>query len=199
MRKNVQSRKVVRKKKKKEKEKEKKVRWDFQGLISSGYLAHCSHSFFMCIRIEFSASYSILSQSLVSPISLARLFINSSSVNVLWGDHANYSYFDTCSNLHTSAASACNWAGYHSFSVMVLKCTHYTTRITLNVSQTGCTVASQLGLELGSLVWLASFLPIKPSKLASIKKKSGVWKNFPNRKNSTKFDLSNRINWRKVE
>ncbi len=49
-----------------------------------------------------------------------------------------------------------------TFNVMVLKCTHYTTRITLNVSQTGCTVASQLGFEPGSLVWRAGSLPIKP-------------------------------------
>ncbi len=33
------------------------------------------------------------------------------------------------------------------FDVMVFKCTHYTTCVTLNVSQTGCTVASQLGFE----------------------------------------------------
>ncbi len=46
---------------------------------------------------------------------------------------------------------------------MVLKCTHYTTHITLNVSHTGCTVASQLVFELGSLVWRAGSLPIKPS------------------------------------
>ncbi len=48
------------------------------------------------------------------------------------------------------------------FNVMVLKCKHYTTRITLNILQTGCTVASQLGYELGLLVWRADFLPIKP-------------------------------------
>ncbi len=46
---------------------------------------------------------------------------------------------------------------------MVLKCPHYPTRITLNVSPTACTVASQLGLEPSSLVWRADFLPIKPS------------------------------------
>ncbi len=34
---------------------------------------------------------------------------------------------------------------------MDLKCTHYTTCITLNILQTGCTVASQLGFEAGSL------------------------------------------------
>ncbi len=39
------------------------VRWDLEGPISSGYLAHCSHTFFMSIRIDFSASYSMLSQS----------------------------------------------------------------------------------------------------------------------------------------
>ncbi len=52
------------------------VRWDLEGPISSGYLAHCSHPFFTSIRIEFSASYSMLSQSLVTPTSLDRLFIN---------------------------------------------------------------------------------------------------------------------------
>ncbi len=52
------------------------VRWDFEGPISSGYLAHCSHPFFMSIRIGFSASYSMLSRSFVTPTSLARLFIN---------------------------------------------------------------------------------------------------------------------------
>ncbi len=46
---------------------------------------------------------------------------------------------------------------------MILKCTHYTTRITLNVLRTGCTVAFQLGFELGSLVWRAGSIPIKPS------------------------------------
>ncbi len=46
---------------------------------------------------------------------------------------------------------------------MVLKCVHYITHITLNVSQTGSTVASQLEFELGSLVWRTSFLPTKPS------------------------------------
>ncbi len=33
------------------------VRWDLEGPISSGYLAHCSHPFFMSNSIEFSASY----------------------------------------------------------------------------------------------------------------------------------------------
>ncbi len=64
------------------------------------------------------------------------------------------------------AASACNWAGYHTFNILVFKCTHYTTCITLNVSQTGCTVESQLGFEPGSLVWRAGSLPIKPSEPA---------------------------------
>ncbi len=56
-------------------EKKGVVRWDL-GPISSGYLAHCSHPFFMSIYVEFSGSYSMLSQSLVTPTSLARLFIN---------------------------------------------------------------------------------------------------------------------------
>ncbi len=54
----------------------KGVRWDLEGPISSGYLAHCSHVFFMSIRIGFSASYSMLSWSFVTPTSLAKLFIN---------------------------------------------------------------------------------------------------------------------------
>ncbi len=53
---------------------------------------------------------------------------------------------------------------------MVLKCTHYTTSFPLNVSQTGCTIASQLGFEPGLLVWQAGSLPIKPSGLARIYK-----------------------------
>ncbi len=52
------------------------VRWDLEGPISSAYLAHRPHPFFMSIRIEFSASYSMLSQSFVTPTSLASLFIN---------------------------------------------------------------------------------------------------------------------------
>ncbi len=55
--------------------------------------------------------------------------------------------------------------GYRTFNVMVFKCMRYTTYITLNVSQTGCTVASQLRFEPGSLVWRAGSLPIKPSGL----------------------------------
>ncbi len=51
--------------------------------------------------------------------------------------------------------------------VMVLKCMHYITHITLNVSQTGCIIASQLGFEPGSLVWQAGSLPTKPSGLAT--------------------------------
>ncbi len=53
-----------------------------------------------------------------------------SFVSVLWGAHANYSYFDICSRLRASAASACNCASYRTFNVMVLKMhtlyyTHY--------------------------------------------------------------------------
>ncbi len=52
------------------------VRWNLGGSISSGYLIYCPLPFFMSIRIEFSASYSILSQSLVTPTLLVWLFIN---------------------------------------------------------------------------------------------------------------------------
>ncbi len=62
-----------------------------------------------------------------------------------------------------AAASAYNWPGCRTFHVMVFKCKHYTTCITLNVLQNGCTVVSQLGFEPGSLVWRAGSLPIKPS------------------------------------
>ncbi len=51
--------------------------------------------------------------------------------------------------------------------VMVPKCTHYIKRITLNVSQTGCTVVSQLGFELGSLIRRAGSLPTKQSRPAT--------------------------------
>ncbi len=66
-------------------------------------------------------------------------------------------------HLQSSAASACNWAGYCTFNIIVFKCTHYITSITLNVSQAGCTLVSQLGLEPGSLVWRTGSLPIKAS------------------------------------
>ncbi len=58
------------------KKKKSVVRWDLEGPLSSGYLDHCSHPFFKSIRIEFLASYSTLSQSLLTPTSLTRLFIN---------------------------------------------------------------------------------------------------------------------------
>ncbi len=99
----------------------------------------------------------------MTSISLARLFINHEVCQCLWGGHADYSYFGTYSRLCASAASACNWAGYHTFNVMVFKCTHLTTLITLNVLQTGCTVVTQLRFEPGSLVWRAGSLTIKPS------------------------------------
>ncbi len=87
----------------------------------------------------------MLSQSLGTPTLLARLFINpefcqcplrrSCQFQLFW-------CFDTYSKLRASAASACNWAGYCTFNIMVLKCMHYITHITWNVSQTGCTVPS---------------------------------------------------------
>ncbi len=51
------------------------VRWDLEGPTSLGYLAHSSHLFFVSIRIVFSASSSTLSQSCMTPTSLAKLFI----------------------------------------------------------------------------------------------------------------------------
>ncbi len=92
----------------------------------------------MSIHVEFLASYSMLSQSPVTPTCWPGCLQTLCSVSVLQGAHANYSYFDTCRRLCASVASACNWAGYGTFNVMVLKWTHYTTRITLNVLQTGC-------------------------------------------------------------
>ncbi len=31
------------------------TKWNLEGPVNSGYLAHCSHPFFMSIYIEFSA------------------------------------------------------------------------------------------------------------------------------------------------
>ncbi len=50
--------------------------WDPKGSITLGYLAHRSRLFFMSILIEFLASHSMLSHSLVTPTSINRLFIN---------------------------------------------------------------------------------------------------------------------------
>ncbi len=69
------------------------------------------HPFFMSTRIEFLASYSMLSQSLVTQLRWPETL---SYVCALWGAHANYSYFDTCSRLHGSTASDCNWASYRT-------------------------------------------------------------------------------------
>ncbi len=60
----------------KKKKKKGVVMWDLEGRISWGYLAHCSHPFFMSLCIEFLASYSMLSSSFVTLASLAGLFIN---------------------------------------------------------------------------------------------------------------------------
>ncbi len=105
----------------------------------------------------------MLCQRLVIPTSLARLFINPEYCQCPLRRSCQ---LHTCSRLRASAASACNWTGYWTFYEMVLKCTHYITRITLNISQTGCNVASQLGFELGSLVWQVGFVPTRPSRLA---------------------------------
>ncbi len=110
---------------------------------------------------------SMLSQSLVIPTSLARLFINPEFCQCPLMRLCQFSYFDTCSRLRASVASACNWAGYRTFNVMVLKCIYYITRIALNVSQTGCSVASHLGIKPDSLVQRAVSLPTKPSEPAA--------------------------------
>ncbi len=128
------------------------MRWDLEGPISWGYLAHCSHLFFMSIRIEFLASYSMLFQSVVTQTSLDRLYKNTEFCQCLLRRSCQLQLFDTCSRLCASAASACNWASYRTYDVMVLECTHYITCITLNVSQTGCTIASQLGFQLCLMV-----------------------------------------------
>ncbi len=144
------------------------MRWDLEGPISSGYLVHCSHSLFHehSHRVFGVLLYAI--SEFCDTNFAGQVVYKLSSASVLWGAHANYSYFDTCSRLRASAASACNWTGYRTFNVMVFKCTYYATCITLNVSQTGCTVAYQLGFKPGSLVWRAGSLPIKPSGPAVI-------------------------------
>ncbi len=50
------------------------------------------------------------------------------------------------------AALPCNWAGYRTFNVMVLKCRHYITRITFSVSQT-LYRSVPAKIQTGSLVW----------------------------------------------
>ncbi len=80
----------------------KRVRWDLEGPINPGYLAHCSYQFFISIRIEFLVRPTLCYLSLVTPTLLARLFINPEFCQCPpWGAHANYSYFDTCSRLRT--------------------------------------------------------------------------------------------------
>ncbi len=56
----------------------KKVLWggNLGCPMSSDYLTHCSRLFFTSICIMFSASYSLLSQGLMTPTSLARSFID---------------------------------------------------------------------------------------------------------------------------
>ncbi len=69
--------------------------------------------------------------------------------------------------LQQTCALLLHQAGYCTCNVMVFKCTRYTTCITLNVSQTGCTVASKLGFEPGLLVWRAGSLSIRSSEPAT--------------------------------
>ncbi len=91
----------------------------------------------------FLASYSTLSQTESYDTDFAGQVVYKPSVlSVSSGACDNYSYFDTCSTVRASAASARNWAGYHTFNEMVLKSMHYITHITFNISQTGFVVAS---------------------------------------------------------
>ncbi len=98
--------------------------WDHQGPISTGYLAHYLHTFFMSIHIEFSASYSMLSQSLVTLTFLTRLFINSEFLSSEAFVPIT-AFLIPATGLNACAASACNWASYRSLNVMVLICTQY--------------------------------------------------------------------------
>ncbi len=120
----------------------------------------------MSIRIEFLASCSRLSQSLVTLTSLAKLFINPEFCQCPLRRSYQLQLFWYLQQTACFAASACNGACYHAFNV--IECTHYITRITLNVSQTGCTIAFQLGFKPSLLVWLTGSLPIKPSQPTGI-------------------------------
>ncbi len=99
------------------------VRWDLEGPISAGYLAHCSHPLFhershrvfgvLLYAISEFCDTDFAGQVVYKPWVLSMSF---------WGAHANYSYFNSCSRLRASAASACNWVGYCTFYVVVFKC-----------------------------------------------------------------------------
>ncbi len=121
---------------------------DLGGPISSGNLAHWSCFFFTSICIVFSVSYiyAILDVTLTS---LARLFINPEFRQCPLRRLCKLQLFWFLKRLYASAASAYNWANYHTFNVMVLQCTHCITSIKLNVSQTGCVVAFPAGIWTG--------------------------------------------------
>ncbi len=147
------------------------MKWELGSPICSDYLSHCSHLFFHehshgvsafshMLRLSFplltplfSRAFTwcfrhftfMLSQNLITQTSLVVLFTNLAFCQSPLRRSCQYSYFDTCSRLCPSAASACNWASHCTFNVMVLKCMHFIPCITLNVSQTGHSVASQLG------------------------------------------------------
>ncbi len=144
------------------------VRWDLEGPRSSDYLAHCSHLLFMSIRMEFSASYSMcylraLQHRLRWP-GLYKPWVLSVSFEALMPIAAILILATDCMLLlHQLVIGSVT----KYLIVMVLKCMDYITCIILNVLQTGCTVASQLGFELGSLVWRDGSLLSKPNEPAS--------------------------------
>ncbi len=126
--------------------------------------SHCWHHLFTSIRTVFSASYiDAISEFCDIDFAGQIVYKTRSFVSVFWGARANYSYLDTCSRLHASAASVRNC----TFNVMVLRCIHYIIQITLNVLQTGHAIASQLEFEPDSPVQRAGFEHIKPSRPAN--------------------------------
>ncbi len=104
------------------------VRWDLRGPISSAYLAHCSHLFFTSIRIVLLASYIYaISESCDTYFAgwvVYKPWVLSMSTEALVLITVILMAAVDCV---LSAASVCNRAGYHTFNVMVLKCTHYIT------------------------------------------------------------------------
>ncbi len=111
---------------------------------SSTFLFHeHSHSVSSVLHLWF---LRVLWYQLLSPGCLQTL----SFLSVLWGARANYSYFETCSRLRASAASACNGAIYRTFKVKVLIRALYYTYYIKRFANWACQCVS-LGFEPGSL------------------------------------------------
>ncbi len=81
----------------------------------------------------------MLPQSLLALTSLARLFINP--------EFHQCPLRDSCQLQLFSVVSACNWVSHSALNIMVLRCMHYITPITLNVSQAEPAVATRLVFE----------------------------------------------------